>query len=141
MDFLKWFRTQWDRATAAVLAVLGLVVLLLGWIGASSTPYPAEQLPYMISGGVLGIFCLGAATALFVSADLRDEWRKLNSIDATLKELAGFTTLDGIEAAPAEPAATVTDAETGPIPAVVEKPAPKRRATSRSGTRPASTRS
>ena len=116
MDFLKWFRTQWDRITAGVLVVLGIVTLIIGYVGASGTPYPAEQLPYMISGGVLGIFFLGAAAALYVSADLRDEWRKLNSIDVSLKEIVGSTTLDdegGIGAATVEPAAQ--DAPTGPL--------------------------
>lgn len=117
MDFLKWFRTQWDRVTAAVLVVVGLVVLLIGYLGASRTPYPAEQLPYMISGGVLGIFFLGAAAALYLSADMRDEWRKLNSIDVSLKQLVSTTTADGAgpgAAAPA-PAAPTDEPDTAPV--------------------------
>jgi hypothetical protein len=38
-----------------VVAPLGLVVVLLGWWGASHTPYVFEQLPYLISGGLLGV--------------------------------------------------------------------------------------
>ena len=38
-----------------IIAPLGLVVVLLGWWGASHTPYVFEQLPYLISGGLLGI--------------------------------------------------------------------------------------
>jgi hypothetical protein len=30
-------------------------VILLGWYGASHTPYVFEQVPYLISGGVLGL--------------------------------------------------------------------------------------
>ena len=117
MDFLKWFRTQWDRVAAAVLVAVGLVVLLIGYLGASRTPYPAEQLPYMISGGVLGIFCLGGAAALYLSADMRDEWRKLNSIDVSLKQLVGTTTVDGAApvAAEAAPAALTEEPDTAPV--------------------------
>lgn len=38
-----------------VLMPLGLVVIVLGWQGASNTPYPFEQTPYVISGGLLGL--------------------------------------------------------------------------------------
>jgi hypothetical protein len=107
MDFMRWIKYQWDRFAAGVLCALGLLALLLGYVGISGSVYPAEQLPYMISGGVLGIFCLGMAGVLYLSADMRDEWRKLDSIDATLRELAGGETTD-------------IDGATQPAPAAAE---------------------
>jgi hypothetical protein len=38
-----------------VLAPLGLIAVLLGWFGASHTPNSFEQVPYLISGGLLGL--------------------------------------------------------------------------------------
>jgi len=38
----------------AVTAVLGLLLVALGWLGASHTIYVFEQLPYLISGGIFG---------------------------------------------------------------------------------------
>ena len=38
-----------------IIAPLGLVVVVLGWWGASNTPYDFEQVPYLISGGLLGL--------------------------------------------------------------------------------------
>ncbi len=38
-----------------VIAPLGLVIVILGWWGASRTPYVFEQVPYLISGGLLGV--------------------------------------------------------------------------------------
>jgi hypothetical protein len=38
-----------------IVAPLGLVVVLFGWWGAAHTPYVFEQLPYLISGGLLGV--------------------------------------------------------------------------------------
>ncbi|MGH2795935.1 MAG: hypothetical protein ACRDKG_16715 [Actinomycetota bacterium] len=35
--------------------VVGLLAIILGWVGASRTPYIFEQLPYLISGGLLGL--------------------------------------------------------------------------------------
>ena len=37
-----------------IIAPLGLIVVLLGWWGASQTPYVFEQVPYLISGGCSG---------------------------------------------------------------------------------------
>ena len=38
-----------------IIAPLGLVVVLLGWYGASHTPNLFEQIPYLISGGLFGL--------------------------------------------------------------------------------------
>ena len=40
---------------AAVLMVLGLSLILLGWIGAAHSTLIEEQVPYLISGGLLGL--------------------------------------------------------------------------------------
>jgi Flp pilus assembly protein protease CpaA len=78
VDILKFVRTQWDR-TGAVVAVLGgLLVLLLGWLGTSDTKYVAQQIPYVMSGGLLAIMLLTIGAVLWLSADLRDEWRELS---------------------------------------------------------------
>ena len=86
MGFLTWLRVQWDRGAAVVLAVLGLLALLLGWLGASDTPHLAIQIPYFISGGLTGIFLAGAAAAMWLSADMRDEWRELRRLRVLLEE-------------------------------------------------------
>jgi hypothetical protein len=73
-------RSQWDRALAIGAAVLAGLVLLIGYIGVASTSYPAEQIPYVVSGGITGILLMGAAATLWLSADMRDEWRKLDEL-------------------------------------------------------------
>lgn len=40
---------------AGTVAPLGLIAVLLGWWGAAHTPYVFEQVPYLISGGLLGL--------------------------------------------------------------------------------------
>ena len=78
MDFVKWVRNQWDRSAAVVAVFAGFLTLLGGWIGASGTSKPGEQIPFVISGGLMGLFLLGVAATLWLSADMRDEWRKVN---------------------------------------------------------------
>lgn len=84
---MKLFVTrQWDRVASWVAVALGAVVLLIGWIGVSGTPYVFEQVPYVVSGGIGGLFLLGLGAVLWLSADLRDEWRKLDSLEEALRE-------------------------------------------------------
>lgn len=78
-------RSQWDRLLAVAAAIAGAVVLIIGWLGVSGTAYPAEQMPYLISVGMGGLFLLGVSSALWLSADLRDEWRKLDRIEQALR--------------------------------------------------------
>jgi hypothetical protein len=90
---------------ALVAGVVGAVALLIGYFGVSGTLDPAKQLPYLISGGIGGLFLLGVAAALLFSADLGatradlarllDEVAELNDRIADLQER-----LDG-EAEPA----------------------------------------
>jgi hypothetical protein len=86
MEFWRWVRCQWDRVAAFVAFVTGLVALLLGWIGISNSSLPSEQIPYLASDTVLGLFALGTAATLWLSADLRDDWRKLEDMHATMLE-------------------------------------------------------
>lgn len=100
MEIGRWLRVEWDRVTAGVSAVLGGLVLVIGWFGVSSTPYPAEQIPYVLSSGLGGLFFLGVAATLWLSADLRDEWHKLDAIDRDMDALACGPT-------PGEPLGTI----------------------------------
>ena len=85
MEFLRWVRNQWDRSAAAVAALAGFVTVVAGWFGASASSKAGEQIPYVISGGLMGLFLLGVAATLWLSADLRDEWRKVNECYETLR--------------------------------------------------------
>lgn len=84
MDVMTKLRSQTDRTLAVVAGLAGVVVLIIGWLGVSGTAYPAEQLPYLISGGIGALFLLGMSTALWLSADLHDEWRKLDRIEQAI---------------------------------------------------------
>lgn len=86
MDLMVWLRAQWDRVLSWLLVIGGLVALLVGWHGVSGTPYLAEQLPYLVSAGLLGLFLLGLGATIWISADLRDEWRKLDELADLLAE-------------------------------------------------------
>jgi hypothetical protein len=93
----SYLREQWDRVGALVAVAGGALMLLLGWAGVQGKIYPGQQMPYVVSGGLGGIFVLGIGAVLWLSADLRDEWRKLDDVDATLQRIeaaqSGGTTI------------------------------------------------
>jgi hypothetical protein len=87
MELIKVLRTNWDRATAVALVALGAVALLVGWWGISGTGLAAEQNPYLISGGLVGIALIGIGCTVWLSADLQDEWRRLDAVEDRLAQL------------------------------------------------------
>ena len=103
MALLDWARTQWDRALGALAVLVGAIVLLVGWLKISDTGFVSEQLPYLASAGLGGVFLLGLGGMLWLSADLRDQWRELRGIRARLDAPAAPATAD-----PAPVAATAT---------------------------------
>lgn len=120
MDKLTVVKSQWDRVTAVTTAIAGGVVLIVGWFGVSGTEYPAEQLPYIISAGLGGLFLLGVSSVLWLSADLRDEWRKLDRLEQAIRAsgMAAADAFDDSEYSLAdEPAAT----RTAQLPPVVAR--------------------
>jgi hypothetical protein len=82
-------RTQWDRAGALALVVVGLLAMLFGWIGMSGAVLTYEQLPYILSGGLFGLSMIMVGTGLWLSADIRDEWRRIDRLEDTLAERDG----------------------------------------------------
>jgi hypothetical protein len=46
---------KWLEWIGMAAIVFGFVAILLGWYGASNSPYLYEEVPYLISGGLLGV--------------------------------------------------------------------------------------
>ena len=87
MNLMKLCRNQWDRTIALVLVAAGFVALLVGWLAVSDTIFTFEQIPYVISGGLLGVGLIALGCASWVSADLRDDWRKMDRLEAAVEAL------------------------------------------------------
>jgi hypothetical protein len=81
---LRALKAQWDRILAIGLSIAGVVFLVVGCLGVNNSVLLAEQTRYITTGGIGGIFLLGFGATLWISADLRDEWRKLDRIERAL---------------------------------------------------------
>jgi hypothetical protein len=74
-------------AFALVAAVCGAIALFVGYLGVSGTLDPGKQLPYLVSGGVGGLFLLGVAAALLFSADLGATRAEISDLREAIEEL------------------------------------------------------
>jgi hypothetical protein len=68
---------------AASLMTLGLTAILLGWFGAARSTLIEEQVPYLISGGLLGL-----ALALIGALVLFGHWTAVSIKEERQRELA-----------------------------------------------------
>ncbi len=84
MNLTRLLRSQWDRSGAVLFVLAGFASLLLGWIGISDTVFTFQQLPYLLSGGVFGVSLITVGVTLWLSADIRDEWRKIDRLEAAI---------------------------------------------------------
>ena len=82
----------------SVLVPLGLVLIVLGWYGAAHTTRVFEEIPYLISGGMLGIafvvaggFCYFGFFLARLLATMRDVLDALLRIEERFEAPAGVS--------------------------------------------------
>jgi hypothetical protein len=88
VNVLTVLKSQWDRVAAFACLVAGVIALIVGYHGVAHTKYTPDALAYLISGGLGGVFLLGVGGLLYSSADMHDEWRKLDRIEAAILRLS-----------------------------------------------------
>jgi hypothetical protein len=104
----------------AVLMPLGVVAILLGWYGVAHTKYQYNQLPYVVSGGLLGLGLIFLGGFLYFGAWLakmgneqRESAQRMADTMLVLADLvARQGQLAGGATAAGEPAATAQDGTT-----------------------------
>ena len=75
---------RWLMVAGGVAIPLGILAVLVGWWGASHTPNLYEQIPYMISGGLLGVALVVAGGFFYFSHWLTEMARQAQRQSAEL---------------------------------------------------------
>jgi hypothetical protein len=78
--------------TAVALVGLGFVIIFLGWNGAAGKDYTQGQIPYLISGGIVGLALVLCGLAVVIVQAVRREAMLLASRLDRLAEALGAPT-------------------------------------------------
>lgn len=71
-----------------ILIGLGLLAILFAWNGAAGEPYVAAQIPYLVSGGLIGVSLVGVGcTMMIIQAARVDRARMEAKYDALMAAL------------------------------------------------------
>ena len=82
---------RWLLTAGAALVPLGLVLVLLGYWGAAHAPREIQQIPYLISGGLLGVALVFAGGFAYfgywLTRILREQIRSVERIEEQTQRL------------------------------------------------------
>src|SRR4051794_32722859 len=100
-------------AAGAILMPLGIIAIMLGWYGVAHTKYQYNQLPYVVSGGLLGLglvflggFLYFGAWLAKVANEQRESSRQLADTILVLADMVSRQSAPGgAESTLAEPGA------------------------------------
>ena len=83
-----WWMVQARALAAAVVAVIGGILVFVGWWGASGTTYVPSQLAYIASGSVGGLALIAFACLLYWTHERAREAALFERLDRSLVALA-----------------------------------------------------
>jgi len=84
---LGWLVDALRPVAGYLVVLLGLLSLGLGWYGVSGTSVVARQIPYLASGGLLGVALVTFGGRLLLLADLRRDSGRLDRLELMVAEL------------------------------------------------------
>lgn len=116
---LRRFTAGWDESyrnvqfvlftAGSVLMPLGILLIMIGWYGAAHTKYQYDQMPYLVSGGVLGLGLTCAGGFLYFGAWLSkmasEQRESAHRFSDTMLLLADLVSRSGAPAEPVDAAA------------------------------------
>ncbi|HEX9765933.1 MAG TPA: hypothetical protein VGA36_04160 [Nitriliruptorales bacterium] len=97
----RWMARATAPWIAWLLVVAGIVAILLGWAGSSDKTFPAQQIPYLISGGMLGIGLIFLGGIMMGVQDVRRAITRITNLERKVTDLHAI-----LLAHPAAPAPT-----------------------------------
>jgi hypothetical protein len=85
--FWKWVGRATRPVWGWILVGLGLLLILIGYLGISREALVAKQLPYLISGGIGGLALIGFGTMLVGTEDLKRTQERIDHLEDLVDDL------------------------------------------------------
>jgi hypothetical protein len=86
-DFWRWVWTSTRPYLGYILIAVGFLLLLFGYLGVSREVYVGRQIPYVVSGGLLGVAAVTLGSRLLLIQDLRRDSGRLDRLEQAVLEL------------------------------------------------------
>lgn len=83
----RWVWASVRPVLGYVLVALGLLLLLMAYLGVSREVLVAKQLPYLVSGGLSGLSAVTLGSRLLLIEDLRRDAGRLDRLERAVTEL------------------------------------------------------
>lgn len=86
------------RSVGLGLVVAGIVAMLAGWVALRDATYPADEVSYLVSGGIAGVALIMTGLALVASANARQEaGGRLARVEQAIRSQSAIRTQAGRE--------------------------------------------
>ena len=85
--FWRWAAKATRPVIGWVLLALAALFILFGWIGVSGTPVVAKQIPYVVSGGIAGVFLAVFGAYFLGTEELRKDSGRLDRLERMVNDL------------------------------------------------------
>jgi hypothetical protein len=85
--FWKWVGRATRPVWGWILVGLGLLAVLIGYLGVSREAIVAKQLPYLISGGIGGLALVGFGAMLIGTEDLKRTQERVDHLEDLVADL------------------------------------------------------
>ena len=72
-----------------ILIAAGAICMIVGYLGVSRESIPAKQIPYLVSGGIGGIFLAVLGAYFLGTQEMRNDSGRLDRLEQMVQELHG----------------------------------------------------
>ena len=83
----RWVRAAVRPHLGWILIGVGALLMLLGYLGVSREALPAKQIPYLVSGGIGGMFLAVLGAYFLGTQELRNDSGRLDRLEQMVQEL------------------------------------------------------
>ena len=80
-------KKDWREPAAVAFAVLGGIMMVIGWVGVSQATEVIDQLPYLFSGGLGGLVCLLLGLGLYIARNHAQDQARIDELNEHLRAL------------------------------------------------------
>lgn len=80
-------KNDWRPVTAAVCGIVGVIAIVVGWVGVSQNTETYEQLSYLASGGIGGLVLVIIGLGLHTSVQHARDQARIEELSQHLRAL------------------------------------------------------